>query len=123
MPEEDVLTALDDAGLHSVLERAGGLDVEHDWLAVLSLGEQQQLAVTRAILARPAFAILDRLDSVLNPTQGRRSLKLLAENGISCVMFADLPSWSNCTTQFWRSKPMACGVGRIDPPLRAILPV
>ena len=83
VPEEAVLTALHDAGLRSVLERAGGLDVEHDWPAVLSLGEQQQLAVTRVILARPAFAILDRLDSVLNPTQVRRSLRLLAKNDIT----------------------------------------
>ena len=89
VPEEVVLTALDDAGLRSVLERAGGLDVEHDWSAILSLGEQQQLAVTRVILARPAFAILDRVNSVLNLAQLRQSLRLLAENDITCVIFAE----------------------------------
>ncbi len=89
--EDVVVTALHDVGLRSILERVGGLDVEHDWPAVLSLGEQQQLAITRVILARPAFAILDRIDSVLNPTQVRRSLRLMAKNDITWVMFAESP--------------------------------
>jgi putative ATP-binding cassette transporter len=91
VPDKVVLKALDDAGLRSVLERAGGLDVEHDWSGVLSLREQHQLAVTRVILARPEFTILDRVDSVLNQAQLRRSLELMAENGIACVLFAESP--------------------------------
>src|SRR6202007_1298336 len=56
--DDQIRAALHEAGLESVLKRAGGLDVEHDWPAILSLGEQQQLALTRLILARPAFAML-----------------------------------------------------------------
>ena len=89
LADKDVLTALTDGGLRSALERAGGLDVEHDWSAFLSLREQQLLAVTRAILARPAFAILDRVDSVLNAAQIRRSLELMAKNSIACIMLAE----------------------------------
>src|SRR5262249_17973048 len=40
-PDPLILAALHDAGLDSVVQRSGGLDVEHDWPAILSLGEQQ----------------------------------------------------------------------------------
>jgi putative ATP-binding cassette transporter len=86
-----ILAALHDAGLESVLKRAGGLDVEHDWPAILSLGEQKQLALTRLILARPAFAMLDRVGDALKPAQVQEALRLLGENGITYVTFAEVP--------------------------------
>src|SRR5205823_4845341 len=49
IPDDQVIAALHDAALESVLKRAGGLDVEHDWPTILSLGEQQQLAVTQLV--------------------------------------------------------------------------
>src|SRR5262249_20025168 len=57
--DERILAAIHDGGLDSVVQLAGGLDTEHDWPTILSLGEQQQLMVIRLILARPSFAILD----------------------------------------------------------------
>jgi putative ATP-binding cassette transporter len=53
--DERLLAAIHDAGLDSVVQRAGGLATEHDWPTILSLGEQQQLALIRLILARPSF--------------------------------------------------------------------
>jgi putative ATP-binding cassette transporter len=90
IPDDRILTALHDAGLESVLKRAGGLDVEHDWPALLSLGEQQQLALTRLILARPAFALLDRASATLKPAQVRQFLQRLAENSITYVTLAEV---------------------------------
>ena len=55
------------------MERAGGLDVEHDWPAFLSLGEQQLLLLTRVILAGPRFALLDRVETTLGPAQVRQA--------------------------------------------------
>ena len=52
-PDERILAAIHDGGLDSVVQRAGGLDTEHDWPTILSLGEQQQLLFIRLILARP----------------------------------------------------------------------
>jgi putative ATP-binding cassette transporter len=90
-PDDRVLAALHDAGLESVLKRAGGLDVEHDWSDVLSLGEQQQLALARLVLARPAFAMLDRVGDALKPAQVRQALQRLGENGITYITFAEVP--------------------------------
>jgi putative ATP-binding cassette transporter len=72
------------------LKRAGGLDVEHDWPAILSLGDQQQLALTRLILARPAFALLDRVNATLKPAQVRQCLQRLEENSITYITLAEV---------------------------------
>jgi putative ATP-binding cassette transporter len=87
--DDQVRAALHDAGLESVLKRAGGLDAEQDWPAILSLGEQQQLALTRLVLARPAFAMLDRVGDALKPAQVRQALQRLNENSISYITLAD----------------------------------
>src|SRR5262249_2593900 len=71
--DERILAAIHDAGLDSVVQRAGGLDAEHDWPTILSLGEQQQLVLIRLILAQPSFALLDRVSTALGPGMLRRS--------------------------------------------------
>ena len=81
----DVLRAL---GIASVVTRADGLDVEHDWDDLLSLGEQQQLAFARVVLAAPRFALLDRPATLLGPAVVAGALALLAEHGITSVTFA-----------------------------------
>jgi putative ATP-binding cassette transporter len=88
--EDRLRTALHDAGLEPVLKRAGGLDVEQDWPAILSLGDQQLLAVTRLVLARPAFAMLDRVSAALKPAQVRQALQRLGENAITYVTLAEV---------------------------------
>jgi putative ATP-binding cassette transporter len=86
---DQITTALRDAGLDSVQARAGGLDSEHDWSAILSLGDQQLLALTRLILARPAFAMLDRVNATLKPAQVRQALRRLDENSITYINLAE----------------------------------
>jgi vitamin B12/bleomycin/antimicrobial peptide transport system ATP-binding/permease protein len=87
--DDQITAALRDAGLGFVRERAGGLDTERDWSAILSLGEQQLLVMTRLILARPAFAMLDRVDAALKPAQVRRVLRRLEENSITYITLAE----------------------------------
>src|SRR5262249_4014072 len=65
LPDEDLLAALSAVGFEGVLERVGGLDAERDWPSTLSLGEQQQLAFARLLLAAPRFAFLDEATSAL----------------------------------------------------------
>jgi putative ATP-binding cassette transporter len=89
IPSDRIRAALHEVGLESVLNRAGGLDVEQDWPMILSLGEQQQLAVTRLLLARPAFALLDRVSDALKLAQYRRALQRLDENCITHVTLAE----------------------------------
>jgi vitamin B12/bleomycin/antimicrobial peptide transport system ATP-binding/permease protein len=81
----DVLRAL---GIESVVAQAGGLDVEHDWDNLLSLGEQQQLAFARVVLAAPRFVLLDRPATLLSAEDVARAVALLAADGITSVTFA-----------------------------------
>ncbi|HEX5065183.1 MAG TPA: SbmA/BacA-like family transporter [Myxococcota bacterium] len=75
--------------LDPVLERVGGLDVEADWSSVLSLGEQQLLAVARLVLAAPSFAFLERPHTTLNPDETVRVLDELTKRGTTYVTFTD----------------------------------
>jgi putative ATP-binding cassette transporter len=86
-PEERILRAIHDGGLDAVVQRAGGLDTEQDWPTILSLGEQQQLLVTRLILARPSFVLLDRAGTALGPALLHRSLQRLTAASITYINF------------------------------------
>ncbi len=46
-------TALQALGVEALVARNGGYDTEQDWDSVLSLREQQLLAIARVLLARP----------------------------------------------------------------------
>jgi putative ATP-binding cassette transporter len=85
--DERILAAVRDGGLESVVARAGGLDVERDWATILSLGERQQLAIAGLILARPSFAILDRVSTALGPDRLKQSLHRLTDNSIGYINF------------------------------------
>jgi putative ATP-binding cassette transporter len=84
-----ITSALNDVGLGSIQERAGGLDTERDWSTVLSLGQQQLLAITRMIFLRPAFALLDRVTESLKPAQLRGILRRFDKNSITYITFAE----------------------------------
>ena len=90
LSDEQILAALHDGDLDSIMLRAGGLDTEHDWPTILSLGEQQQLLVIRLILARPSFALLDRVSTALGPATLEWSLRRLSANSITYINFDQL---------------------------------
>jgi putative ATP-binding cassette transporter len=87
--DERILQAIHEGRLDSIVARVGGLDVEHDWPTVLSLGEQQQLVLIRLILAQPKFAFLDRIGTALGQDQLRQTLQRLAEHSITYITFED----------------------------------
>jgi putative ATP-binding cassette transporter len=88
--DQEIVAALRAAGLDTVMERAGGLDVERDWESFVSLGDQQLLALTRMVLAGPRFALLERVETVLGPTEVQRALQLLAQNSITPIHLAEV---------------------------------
>ncbi|MBV8913769.1 MAG: ABC transporter ATP-binding protein/permease, partial [Acetobacteraceae bacterium] len=63
-PEPEIRQALTDAGLGSLADR---LDDDQPWAQTLSGGEQQRLAVARALLLRPDWLFLDEATSSLDP--------------------------------------------------------
>ena len=85
--DERILAEIHDAGLDAMVQQAGGLHVEHDWPTILSLGEQQRLVIVRLVLARPAFAILDRVSTTLGLAQLDECLQRLTDHSITYINF------------------------------------
>jgi vitamin B12/bleomycin/antimicrobial peptide transport system ATP-binding/permease protein len=85
---------LHELDLDPVSARAGGLNIEQHWGTLLSLGEQQMLAVIHVLLASPHFVFLDRIGTALNSGQVRKTLEMLSKNSISYINIGesdDLP--------------------------------
>ena len=87
--DEQMTTVLRGLRLDGVLERMGGFDVERDWAATLSLGEQQLLSVARVILAAPRFVFLERPRATLGAAQADRVMSELRERSITCLTLSD----------------------------------
>jgi len=77
VPDEEIAKVLENVNLGTLLERVGGLDAEVDFAKVLSLGEQQRLAVARVILNKPRFTILDEATSALDAQNENQLYALL----------------------------------------------
>jgi putative ATP-binding cassette transporter len=70
-------------GIEGVLERAGGLDEEHDWDKLFSLHEQRFVSFARILLVSPRFAVLYNPFKGLNAETASRMLGILSERGIT----------------------------------------
>jgi putative ATP-binding cassette transporter len=81
--EPQIQEVLHELGLDRTLKRLGGLDVEGDFGHLLSLSEQQLLAVAHVALEKPAFTLLLNPGATLAPEQLARVLRLLSKAGIA----------------------------------------
>ena len=95
--DDQILAALGAAGLGPIAERAGGLDVERDWASFVPLGDQQLLALTRVVLAGPRFALLDRVETTLGPSQVRQALQRLTQSSVTPIHLA---AAAECVEQY-----------------------
>ena len=93
--DEQIKSVLHELDLDPVLVRAGGLNVERDWGALLSLGEQQILAFIHVLLAAPRFVFLDRAGTALDSGLVRKILKMLSENAIGFINIGEIDDAEN----------------------------
>jgi putative ATP-binding cassette transporter len=68
--------ALRFAGLPALVDR---LDEERAWAQTLSLGEQQRLAIARAVLAKPDWLFLDEATAALDEPTEEAVYRMLRE--------------------------------------------
>jgi putative ATP-binding cassette transporter len=93
--------ALDDAALQAILGqvqladlavRVGGFDAVQDWEKVLSVGEQQRLALARVLVHRPRWLILDEATSALDGANEARLYACLRDSGATLISIAHRPA-------------------------------
>ncbi len=87
-----LLQMLDRVNLPDLAERSGGLDAEMDWEKVLSVGEQQRLAIARVLVTKPRYAMLDEATSALDAANEAHLYSLLAETETTLVSVGHRPS-------------------------------
>jgi putative ATP-binding cassette transporter len=63
---EELSQVLEQVNLPDIVARCGGFEAELDFAKVLSVGEQQRLAVARVLLTKPRYAVLDEATSALD---------------------------------------------------------
>ena len=63
---EELTEVLEQVNLREVVALCGGFDAELDFAKVLSVGEQQRLAVARVLLTKPDYVVLDEATSALD---------------------------------------------------------
>ena len=90
MSDEVIAEALRKTGLGALVERLGE---EHDWSLLLSGGEQQRLAIARALLIRPDWLFLDEATSNLDPEAEAELYQLLKRElpGTTVISIAHNP--------------------------------
>lgn len=83
--DAELLHLLERVNLADLAERFGGLDTERQWDKVLSIGEQQRLALARVLLTRPSYAVLDEATSALDLANEERLYGELAKAATTLI--------------------------------------
>lgn len=83
--DEELRTLLERVNLPRLADQFGGLDAEADWEKVLSVGEQQRLAIARVLFAEPTYAVLDEATSALDATNEEHIYRLLSETNTTLI--------------------------------------
>lgn len=73
--EATIIAALEDVELRSFADR---LNIEENWTQILSGGEQQRLAVARALLAKPDWLLMDEATAAMDPALELRVYEIVA---------------------------------------------
>jgi putative ATP-binding cassette transporter len=88
VPDAELLRALDDVQLGQLASTPQGLDTEQAWDKLLSMGEQQRLALARVLVHRPAVVVLDEATSALDAQNEAAIYTRLRRSGACLVSVA-----------------------------------
>ncbi|CAN5835794.1 ABC transporter ATP-binding protein/permease [soil metagenome] len=88
LSDERLLEILGEVHMAELVERVGGLDAEHDWEKLLSVGEQQRLAFGRVLVREPSIVILDEATSALDSSNEASLYERLRSNGSTLISIA-----------------------------------
>jgi len=86
--EEELRQALELVNLPLLVDRCGGFDLELDFSKLLSVGEQQRLAIARVLIRKPSCVILDEATSALDTENEQRLYELLTSTRATLVSVA-----------------------------------
>ncbi len=127
---ERLQEVLEFVNLPKLVERCGGLDISADWGKVLSLGEQQRLAVARVIIAERPFVILDEATSALDEENEARIYDALQKSDATVISISHRPQvakyhthvlqvlgdekWNLITSEEYLNSEMASKAGASD---------
>ena len=84
--DENIRQVLGLLHLESLVQQAGGLDVERDWSNACGIREQALLLIARVLLAKPKFVFLDRMSVALDTAQAQYVLRLLTQSRITYLV-------------------------------------
>ncbi|GAA6615999.1 ABC transporter ATP-binding protein/permease [Scytonema sp. NUACC26] len=90
--DSELKQVLQQVNLFDLDERYGGFDVEQDWAAVLSLGEQQRVTFARILLNKPPYAILDEATSALDLNNEEGLYQHLQTSGTTFISVGHRPN-------------------------------
>ncbi|MFZ2269246.1 MAG: ABC transporter ATP-binding protein/permease [Azonexus sp.] len=90
--DQELLDLLKRVNLPNLAAHFGGLDAELDWAKVLSVGEQQRVAMARVLLAAPRYAILDEATSALDIANEDSLYRQLAASNTTLISIGHRPT-------------------------------
>jgi putative ATP-binding cassette transporter len=89
--DAELCAALEQVNLPQLVERCGGFDSELDFGKLLSVGEQQRLAIARVLLSKPRYVFLDEATSALDPENEAAIYELLRRTEATLISVAHRP--------------------------------
>lgn len=89
--DAEIERVLAEVKLDHGVARVGGLDVERDWLSILSKGQLQRLGLARVLLANPKYAFLDGATSALDSFWVKTLYGVLRATDITYLTIGDHP--------------------------------
>jgi putative ATP-binding cassette transporter len=122
LSDEELLEILEQVHLPQLAGRVGGLDADHDWEKLLSVGEQQRLAFGRVLVHEPGIVILDEATSALDSANEASLYERLRSSGTTMISIAHRPAVLRHHTHVLRLKGegawelLEAGSCRLDEP-------